>query len=169
MTTSMTADTGETLEIYVHTDGSEELLLVSVARDGCVRDLLTDGDTADDQMLWLVDGDEPLDAGRPVRDAGLTHRCHVHRGRCRSVTVHVHYNGAEIERAVPPGLRVARVYGWAAGPEGFDLPRDQIPGHALGIRGREDFPDAETHVGSLVVDGCCEVDFDLVARRRYAG
>ena len=169
MTTSTAADTGEVLEIYVHTDGSEELLLVSVARDDCVRDLLTDDDAADDQMLWLVDGDEPLDTGRPVGDAGLTHRCHVHRGRCRSVTVRVHHNGREIDLAVPPGSRVARVYRWSVGPEGFGLPRDQIPGHALAIRGREDLPGAETHVGSLVADGCCEVDFDLVPRRRYEG
>ncbi len=159
----------EAIEVYVHAQDTVELRLVTVSPDSDVGDLLTAEGAADDEMLWLADHDDPLDAHTRLSDGGVTHRCHVHRGCCRSVEVRVRFNGQQHERTVPPGIRVMRVFDWAVGPAGFNLSREEVPRHVLAFRGQEEWPDVETHVGSLVVDGRCELDFDLVPRQRYAG
>lgn len=169
MTTQHDETPDGVIEVYLHAQGTEELRIVAVSPDSNVSGLLAAEDAEDGEMLWLADRDDPLDAHARLSDSGVTHRCHVHRARCRSVEVRVRFNGRQIDTTVPPGTRVVRVFGWAVGAKGFDLSGEEIPRHVLTVRGQAEWPDAETHVGSLTVDGCCEVDFDLVPRERYAG
>lgn len=111
------------IEVYVHTEGSSELQLLPVGRDGHVRDLLTTDDPAvSGESIWLAEQDEALDVEIPLVDAGVTDRCHVQRGCCTSVKARVHYNGLAYDRSFSPATPIAQVYGWAAGDEGFKLP-----------------------------------------------
>lgn len=171
MTTSMNPDTDENIiEVYVHTEGTPDLQLQPVNRNGHVRDLLTTDDPAvSDESIWLAEQDEPLDVEISLVDAGITERCHVHRGCCTSVKARVHYNGTAYDRSFSPATPVAQVYRWAAGEDGFKLPSEEIPRHALLVRGTSEFIDTEVHIGSLSTSPRCDVDFNLVPKKRFEG
>lgn len=170
MSASINPDPDNIIEVYIHTEGSTELELIPVSRDGKVGDLLaTDDPTASDESIWLTEQDEPLDIEVSLVDAGITHRCHVHRGCCASVKARVHYNGSAQDRSFTPATPIGEVYIWAAGPDGFKLPSEEVPRHALVVRGTSEFIDAEVHIGSLATSPRCDIDFDLVPRKRYEG
>lgn len=171
MSTSMKPETGENLiEVYVHTEGTSELQLLPMSPDGQVRDLLTTDDPAvSGESIWLVEQNEPLDVEISLVDAGVTDRCHVHRGRCASVKARVHYNGTAYDQSFSPATPIAQVYRWAAGDDGFKLPSEEIPRHALIVRGTSEFIDSEVHIGSLASSPRCDVDLDLVPKKRFEG
>ena len=170
MSASINPDSDNIIEVYIHTEGSTELELLPVSRDCRVGDLLaTDDPAVSDESIWLAEQDEPLDIEVSLVDAGITHRCHVHRGCCSSVKARVHYIDSAQDRSFSPVTPIAEVYRWAAGPDGFKLPSEEVPRHALIVRGTEDFIDAEVHIGSLATSPRCVVDFDLVPKKRFAG
>ncbi len=170
MTATNNPDPDEVFEIYVHTEGTTELQLIPVSRTGHVRDLLaTDEPAVSGESIWLAEKEDPLDIGSSLDEAGITHRCHVHRGRCSSVKARVHHNGLVLDRSFAPSTHISRVYRWATGSDGFKLPSEEIPRHALVVRGTTEFLDVEVHVGSLVTSPRCDVDFDLVPKKRFEG
>lgn len=171
MATSTQPETNEkVIEVYVHTEGSAEPQLLPVSSDGQVRDLLaTDDPTVSGESLWLAEQDEPLDVDISLVDAGVIDRCHVHRGCCTSVKARVHYNGLAYDRPFSPATLIAQVYRWAAGDGGFKLPSEEIPRHALIVRGTSEFIDSEVHIGSLASSPRCDVDLDLVPKKRFEG
>ena len=170
MTTTNNPDTDNVIEVYVHTEGVMDLQVLSVSRDGHVRDLLApDESGASVDSVWLSDQGEPLDIDCPLIDAGVTDKCHVHRGLCASVKARVRHHDQSLDEAFPPTTQVARVYRWAAGPDGFKLPNEQIPKHGLIVRGGKEIVDPEVHLGSLVTSDRCDVDLDLVPRKRFEG
>ncbi|MCY3893332.1 MAG: hypothetical protein OXF61_00190 [Acidimicrobiaceae bacterium] len=171
MATSTQPETHEKIiEVYVHTEGSAELQLLPVSSDGQVRDLLaTDDPAVSGESIWLAEQDEPLDVDISFVDAGVIDRCHVHRGCCTSVKARVRYHGQHLDEEFPPTTRLAAVYRWAAGADGFKLASEQIPSHGLMLPGTKDILDPETYLGSLVTSERCDVDLDLVPRKRYEG
>lgn len=170
MSASINPDSDNIIEVYIHTEGSTELEMLPVSRDGRVGDLLaTDDPAVSDESIWLAEQDEPLDIETPLVDAGITHRCHVHRGCCTSVKARVRYNGSALDRIFSPATPIAQVYRWAAGQDGFELPSEEVPRHALVVRGSKEFIDLEVHIGSLTTSPLCEVDFDLVPKKRFEG
>lgn len=171
MTTSLNPETDENvIEVYVHTEGTPDLQLLPVNRDGCVRDLLTTDDPAvSDESIWLAEQDEPLELEITLVDAGITERCEVYRGCCTSVKARVRYHDRSLDEEFPPTTRISAVYRWAAGPDGFKLESEQIPKHGLMVPGAEDVLDPETRLGSLVTSGRCDVNLHLVPRKRFEG
>lgn len=170
MSASINPASDNNIEVYIHTEGSTELELIPVNREGRVGDLLeTDDPAVSDESIWLAEQDEPLDIEVSLADAGITHRCHIHRGCCTSVKARMHYNGLELDQSFSPATSIAQVYCWAAGQDGFKLPSEEIPRHALVVRGTSEFIDTEVHIGSLANSPRCDVDFDLVPKKRFEG
>jgi hypothetical protein len=151
------------MDLYVHVEGGEAVDIVNVEGGDTVAVLLS----ADDELLWLEDTDVPLAAAATFAEVGLVDRAHVHRGRRRRIATTVRFNGQSKEREFPPGTTVERVFRWAVGDHGFDLPHDQRATHTLGVTGTDVEADRDAHVGSLATSGA--VSFDLAPKARYAG
>jgi hypothetical protein len=83
------------------------------------------------------------------------------------VNVAVHFNG-EKSRDFPPSATVHRVFEWAVGKDGFDLPVHDRPEHVLQICDSTTRPDPTDHVGSFANDEC-HVCFRLVPKVRFEG
>lgn len=150
------------MDLYVHEQGTEALEKVSVEPTATVRELAGAGFD-----VWVEDTDEPMDPAAVIGEVGLVDRAHVHRSRCRRVTGTVRFNGETKEHSFAPGATVNRVFLWAVGQHGYDLPRDQRAKHTLGVTGADTEADRDAHIGSLATN--CAVSFDLAPKARYAG
>lgn len=155
------------IEIYVHSEGSEDPKLVRLERTAFVRDLL--GSEDEEHLLWTDEQDEPLDVNATLETSGVRHRDHVHRGRCRTVHVEVRYNSDRIHRDFRQVAKIKRVFEWAVGDEGFNLASEQRAKHVLALPNADHFLNWNVHVGSLVISGSCRVVLDLVPRERFEG
>lgn len=153
-----------TIKIYLHTEGSHDFELISVAGGSRVSDLLAEG-----EHLWAQDEDSPVEAEGSLSEAGIGPRGHVYRGRCNQVKVRVRFHGQDRLEEFPPSARLDRVYHWAVGPKGFEIPTEQVPKHGLALPRGDEILDRELHIGSLVSGNRCVVTLDLVPRDRFAG
>ena len=153
-----------TIEIYLHTEGLRDLELIEVAGGSRVSGLLAEG-----EHLWAQDEDSPVEAEVSLAEAGIGPSGHVYRGRCSRVKVRVRFHGQDRLEEFPPSARLIRVYHWAVGDKGFELPSEQVPKHGLALPRGDEILDRELHIGSLVSDDRCVVDLDLVPRDRFAG
>jgi hypothetical protein len=155
------------MEIYVHRPTSGRMDLVVVEESATLGAVvgLADGDA-----VWVEDGDAPLDPSLTLSEAGIRHRSHIHVNRCRSVRVQVTYHGPPPrEEDFGPAARLQAVFDWATGKKGFDLSREDKAEYALQVCESTDQPELSDHVGSLVIDGSCDVCFDLVAKHNIQG
>lgn len=157
------------MEIYIHGPGHEDPELVEVEATAQVRDLLSHNDPDDDEQIWIGEAEDPVGLGVTLNAAGISHRDHLHRGRCRRIEVEVRFNSSTRERKFPPGVVIARVLAWATGPEGFDLPAEQGPKHVLAVPGADHFLAPDVHIGSLVAQSRCRVVLDLLPKVRFEG
>ena len=123
----------------------------------------------DDVLLFIEDGDEPIDECVLVKDLATAKGLKVHIHRCRHVKVTVMFNGKTVECHFPPSATVARVKGWAAQKE-FGMSEDEAGEHVLQIAGTHTRPAPGTHIGSLT-DGKAtdSMAFDLVPDERING
>ena len=155
------------MEIYLHTAGKEDPELVEVSATARVGELVEGTDSAEG-LIWLENSEEPLDLGATLESEGVSHRGHVHRGRCRKVGVMVRFNGTK-SHVFPPGTTIDRVLKWATGEHGFDLSPAETAKHALALPGADHLLDPRVHIGSLVTATSCEVVLDLVPKVRFEG
>lgn len=154
------------MELYIHTQGAEDIRRVPVKETTTVGDLLTEH--ADpNASAWLEETDTPLDPAATVAAAGITDRAHLHVSRCRRVEVRVRYGGDIKTHEFSPATTVNAVFAWAVGPHGFKLTTVERAKHTLGVCGQQTEADRDAHVGSLASD--CEACFDLAPKARYAG
>lgn len=121
-----------------------------------------------DVLLFLEDGDEPVDELVIVREhagpAGV--KAHVHR--CRHVEVAVTFNGKTVHHRFGPGSTIARVKHWAAVRE-FHMSEAEAAEHVLQIAGTHDRPAPGVHLGALTACPSCRLTFSLVADERVNG
>ena len=149
------------MEIFL-VNGRETRLIV--VDEGDLVEVLLEG-CQPDAEVWLEEVDEPLLRNITIVEAGIKHRGKVHVSHCRQVEVAIRYNGEDKRRSFRPATTIARVYQWAAGPEGFDLPPAERPKHTL-LFGEVE-ADPGDHVGSFAVD--CTVLFSLAPKQRFEG
>ena len=152
------------IDIYVHSEGAQDPELVRLPSSSRVSDLLPEG-----EQLWLQDGAEPVPGDSPLPVAGISRRSHVHRGRCDQIKVRVRHAGEDRSSEFSPAARVIRVFRWATGPKGFNLPESQIPKHGLALPEAKELLDPGVHIGSLASEVRCTVTVDLVAKERFEG
>ena len=116
-------------------------------------------------MLFLEDGDEPLDLAVVILDeahAGKIH--HVHRAR--HVEVVVFYKEQKIERRFRPAARVQRVLDWAVGPDGFKhIDPPIIPEMELALHNSTTALPKSAHIGRYVHHHQHRLELDPDPRR----
>lgn len=163
------------IEVFAQVEGTNDILLVEVAEDGTVHDLLQaaieqgkhlSGNDAS-AMVFIEDAEEVLELDHPLEKAGIRHRGHVHIHRCRHIEVSVTFNGKKITRAFPPSATIGRIKKWAA--KEFGMSEKDASEHVLQVTGTTSTPDEDTHVGTLVTHPNCQISFDLVPKVRIEG
>lgn len=117
--------------------------------------------------LWLEDGDDPLDGAVTLENAAVANGTRVHVSRRTKIEVSARFGGDTKTRDFPPSALVQRVFTWAVGKSGFDLPATERAKHTLGVCGADTEADRYAHIGSLAKDG--RVCFDLAPKARYQG
>jgi hypothetical protein len=155
------------MELFLHTEGAEDPDIVEVEATAKVRALLVE--TEPDGIIWIEEVDEQVDLDVSFEEAGIHHRHHVHRGRCRRVKVIVQYNSIDFTHEYGPNTTIKTVYNWAAGEKAADLSPDQKAKHVLALPGADHFLADGVHIGSLVTPGTCEATLNLMPRDSFAG
>ena len=121
-----------------------------------------------DLLIYLEDGDEPIDElliiGEHIGPAGI--KAHLHR--CRKVEVAVTFNGETAHHHFAPSKTVARVKRWAAEKK-FGMSEEEATEHLLQIAGTHDRPTPGTHLGAIASCPDCRLAFDLVPDQRVNG
>jgi hypothetical protein len=158
------------MEIYVHSAGREDPEIVEVAEATVVREIVSGSNSGDAaEFVWVEETEEPVDLALTLEQAGIKHRDHVHRGRCRRVDVKVRFNADTKAHDFTPAARMERVLKWATGKSGFDLTPAEAAKHTLAVPGADHPLDPRVHVGSLVTAPSCEVTLDLLPKARFEG
>jgi hypothetical protein len=155
------------MEIYIHSEGPQELRLVIAEDDVLVEEFIRVHGGADEASVWLEGADEPLSATITLSSAGVSDRDHVHIGRCRRVAVSVRYGGDSKSNEFPPGATIHTVFEWATGSNGFALTPGEKAKHTLALCGTTTEADRTAHVGSLATD--CALCLDLAPKVRFEG
>lgn len=146
---------------FLHSKG--DVVVATIAPDETVGDLL--GRHGEGE-LWLENADEPLPRDKKLSE--LAPGSHITRSRCARVAATVRFNDQKKMKEFPPCSTVARVFAWAAGNDGFDLPAGQRPKHVLALCETASQPEKSAHLSELVGDECA-VCFDLVPKERFEG
>jgi len=154
------------MELFLHTAGSEAPEIVEVEATATIRSLVVETDA--DDGVWIEEIDEELELELTLEVAGVHHRHHVHRGRCRQVEVTVRWNG-DHKRSFGPSRTIATVEEWAFGKEVANFSKEQAAKHVLAVPGADHFLDAGVHIGSLTTPGHCSIKLDLLPRSRFEG
>jgi len=115
-------------------------------------------------FLFIEDEDDEhaLDKLKHV-DEGL--RVHLHH--LKSIDVTVRYAGRDVRRAFRPSATVGRVKKWAAHELGV-APSDAAE-LMLQIKGTDNRPDTDVHIGTLIKAPEHTIEFDLVPSPRVNG
>jgi hypothetical protein len=148
------------MNVFLHAPG--DLRVVELEGHETAADLLGTGEGE----LWLENAEEPL--ARETKLAELEPGAHLTRSSCRRAVATVRFNDERKTKKFPPGTTVARVFAWAAGEDGFNLPAGQRPKHTLGLCGTLTQPEKSDHLSELVDDECA-VCFDLAPKERFEG
>lgn len=155
------------MKIFVHPAGSSDVREVEASPDARVAALLVELGGDAEALLWVEEAEDPLDPDTTLVEAGIVEFTHVHHGHCKAIAVAVRFGGETKEHEFSPASTVQRVFSWASGNKGFDLPAEQRAKHTLGLCGTQTEADRRDHVGSLASD--CRVCFDLAPKARYQG
>ncbi len=119
-------------------------------------------------LVWIEDGQEPLDPNKMLNDAGVVERCHLHVSRCMEILVKVRFGGDSIERSFPPPTSADFILKWAVNPKNFKLTDSEAAKHLFAICGTDTELDPADHIGRYADDDCA-VCLDLVPRERFEG
>lgn len=154
------------MELFLHTTDNEDPEIIDIEAIASVRALLVESDP--DGGVWIEEVDEEIGLDVTLEDAGIHHRHHVHRGRCRHVEVIVRWNG-DHEHTFGPSRTIKTVETWAFGSAVANFSKEQAAKHVLAVPGADHFLDPGVHIGSLTKAGQCSVTLDLLPRSRFEG
>lgn len=116
-------------------------------------------------MALFVEDDDDEGAAEKLKRIPDGLRVHLHRQKAIEVTVR--YAGRQAKRDFQPATTIARVKRWATHELGVN-PSDAAE-LMLQISGTDIRPDADVHLGSLVVAPQRNITFDLVPSPRVNG
>lgn len=154
---------GEGLRDIAHFEARPDLTFA-----GLKRAIVDKHNLPPETLIFLEDGEDPVDEAQLVTHhvgrAGV--KVHVHR--CRHIAVAVTFNGETVRQPFAPAITVAHVKKWAAEKK-FDMTPAEAGEHVLQISGTTDRPDLGTHLGTIVAHPNCSIAFDLVPNERVNG
>jgi hypothetical protein len=103
----------KTIELFVHSSGRTEPVMITVAEDDTIANLLAASGAPEGSYLFVEDRDKPLPIEKKVDESGIKAKDHVHVTRCLHIDVAVSYNGVTKNHSFPPAQRVKHVLKWA--------------------------------------------------------
>ncbi len=165
----------ENIEVFVQLEGKKDILLIEVAGNGTVRDLLRaameqgkhPSNNETPSMVFIEDAEDVLELDHLLENAGISHRGHVHVHRCHRVEVSVTFNGRQESKAFSPSVTIGHVKKWFA--KKFEMSEKDASDHVLQVQGTVATPDEDAHLGTLVTHPACHISFDLVPKVRIEG
>jgi hypothetical protein len=172
-----TPDPGEhsamsTIDIFYQGEGIQEVDHIEVDAEQTFAAikamLITKHGLSEDILIFLENGEEPIDDEEYAIKHGESGRIKAHIHRCRHVNVSVTFNNETVEHRFGPGTTVAHVKHWAAERK-FSMTHGEATEHVLQISGTHDRPPPGTHLGALAKCIHCQVAFDLVPDQRING
>ena len=156
------------MELFLHADRGEDPEIVVIDATAQVRTIILESEPG--QGVWIEEVDDEIDLDLTFEEAGIHHRHHVHRGRCRRVEVVVQFNAVDFTNEYGPGTTIKTVYHWASGDKAANLSPEQKAKHVLALPGADHFLGDGVHVGSLLTPGGhCEVTLNLLPRDSFGG
>jgi hypothetical protein len=156
------------MELFQHTEEGEDPEVVIVEATAKVRTLLLESEPA--HGVWIEEIDEEIDLDLTFEEAGIHHRHHVYRGRCRRVNVVVQFNADDFKNEYGPGTTIKTVYHWASGDKAAKLSPEQKAKYVLAVPGADHYLADGVHLASLLAPGGpCEVSLNLLPRDSFAG
>lgn len=162
------------IDVFFQAEGLRDITLVRIPSNATARELLevarVHGAVVDETTaVYVEDSEEPLHLGVRLEAAGVGQHSRVHAHRCRKVNVAINFDREQKSHAFPAAATVGRVFTWATGKHGFDLPEVDAVEHLLQLCGSADRPDEDAHIGTLTQASACTVCFDLVPKQRVEG
>lgn len=176
--------TGDSIELFIHSEGEREPRVVVVDDDRPLAQVLEDiGLVSDDE--WHVFVGEPtdlietspgeegesshaaVDLAIPARDAGQGGFGHVHCHRCRRIRVTVQYRSKHHRWHASPATTIETLLEWAK--RVFGLVGSDAEGLALRLCGEHANLSGLEHVGELTRPPECSLCFDLVPDPKMQG
>ena len=156
-------------KILVHSEGSAEVALHDLGSEETAADLIgsVNGEV-EEYAVWVGEEDAPVDPGTTLAALeGVTEGAEITVARRGAIHVTVTFNG-DRERDFRPQQKVRRVFEWAVGKDGFNIPADQRPEHELAVAGHEEAADPRAPV-SFYADAEREVTFILRRKDGFQG
>jgi len=162
----------KTIDIFYQGERLNEIdHLEAAATDtlGAIKALLIQKHgTAPDALLFIEDGEEPLDDVLALDAIAGPTGAKLHLHRCRRVEVDVTFAGETVTHSFAPGVTVAHIKLWAAERK-FCMTREEAGEHLLQISGTHERPAPGTHIGTLATCPVCRIAFDLIPDERVNG
>ena len=160
------------LNVFLQGEGIKDVVRLEIESAGAVGDLKRVCETRgipvpSDAAVFAEDRDEPVVDSVRISTLATKDGARLHIHRCRRVAVRVVYSGRVIEHGFGPSRTVGAIKGWAT--HEFGISKADAAELILQITGTHDQPDADLHIGALVVDKACAVSFDLVPNPRIQG
>lgn len=153
------------MAIHIHGDETEGVTRVKDTERLSIADLAHDAD----DLVWVVDEDEPLDPATLVSDLESAGKKELVRHRCKKINISVSYNGIQEIIRVSPARKVRAVIRKAVRVDEFAIDPSASGDLELRRPGSDEAIDPSMPVGRLVRHGKCELSLDLMPSVRHAG
>lgn len=160
------------IDLFYQMEGVREIQHLDVEPETTIASIIATlskqhGLPAEGLLVFLEDGDEPLNHADHIKHHAGPAGVKLHLHRCRHVEVVVTFNRKTVERSFRPSATVARAKHWAA--RKFGMTDEEAGEHVLQIAGTHDRPPVGVHLGSLAACTHCKLAFDLVPDERING
>jgi hypothetical protein len=153
------------MPIHVHGDDTEGVVTIDDVGQKKVSDLCAH----EDEWIWVLDEDAPLDPETPLAELVASHRIELVKHRCRKINVTVSYNGLEAVFRVPPALKIRALVRKSLKVPEFEIDPSSAADLELRLPGTEEGLDSSLPIGRFVGNGKCELALNLVSAIKHAG
>jgi hypothetical protein len=157
------------VRLLVNCEGIQTTQIHEIAAEATVQDLL--GAFFEETVeidAWVVEAESPLDGSLSLIELDVVEHTEITITRRAAVEAKVRFNGITRERSFEPQQPTERVFRWAVGAEGFNLPASQWPEHELVPAGSSDPVDPRLPVAAYI-DRDRVARFDLRRKHAYQG
>lgn len=156
------------MRLLVQHPGDETVIIIEEVDTG--RPLGELIEVEEDELVWIDEGDEPVDIHLTLIEIGIEpdrRHVHGHKHRCRTVHVKVTYAGHTKEHDVAPNTTLEALLHWAI--KAFGIDATTAADLVFRIAGSTEDLDFSTHVGTFTTPEHCSVVLDLLQGETSAG
>ncbi len=155
----------ELIELLMEGEGLADVEVIRLAPGSTAREIVVaaaakGGFDPEEAVLFVEDGEEPIELVTVILEEHRGRVHHVHR--LHHVEAEVFYKDGKIERRFRPSARIHRVLDWAVGPEGFKIDPPLRPEMELALHGTTTALPKNAHIGRFARRDQPRVKFDLI-------